>query len=83
LVRCRPNPSSGEVTFDIPAFLSARRAQLNVLDAFGRRIWSRDLSKESGPLQIAVPEAAAWPTGVYHWELRRDKDRTRGTFIRQ
>ncbi len=83
LVRCRPNPSSGEVTFDIAALPSAQRARLTVLDAFGRRVWWRDLSKESGPLQIAVPEAAAWPTGVYHWELRRNKERTTGTFIRQ
>lgn len=82
-VRCRPNPGSGEITFDIIDLPQAKRAQLNVLDAFGRRVWSRDLSKESGPLQIVVPEAASWPAGVYHWELRHDRARTRGTFIRQ
>lgn len=82
-VRCRPNPGSGEITFDIIELPQAKRAQLNVLDAFGRRVWSRDLNKESGPLQIVVPEAASWPAGIYHWELRHDRERTRGTFIRQ
>jgi hypothetical protein len=82
-VVCRPNPSSGEVTFDVADLPPAQRARLSVLDAFGRRVWWRDLSKESGPLQIAVPEAAAWPAGVYHWELRRDKERSTGIFVRQ
>jgi hypothetical protein len=82
-VTCRPNPSSGEITFDIAAFEPAKRARLSVFDAFGRRIWWRDLHGERGPLSIAVPEAAEWSAGVYHWELRRDKERAQGTFIRQ
>lgn len=82
-VRCRPNPSMGAVTFDIVALPQLRRAQLNVFDAFGRRVWYRDLGSETGPNQIMVPEAASWPAGVYHWELRLDEQKSTGTFVRQ
>jgi len=82
-LRCRPNPSPGEVVFDIVALPQPRRAQLTVFDAFGQRVWWRDLGKETGPLQVNVPEAASWPKGVYHWELRFDKQKSSGTFIRQ
>jgi Cohesin domain len=82
-VRCHPNPSPGEVVFDILALPQPRRTQLTVFDAFGRRMWWRDLGKETGSMQVIVPEAAAWPKGVYHWELRFDKQRSVGTFIRQ
>ena len=82
-VRCQPNPSAGEVIFDILALPQPRRAQLTVFDAFGRRLWWRDLGKETGPVQISVPEAAAWPSGVYRWELRFDQQKSAGSFIRQ
>ncbi len=82
-VRCHPNPSPGEVIFDIVALPQPSRAQLAVFDAFGRSIWHRDLAKETGPMQINVPEAASWPNGVYHWELRFDKQQSTGTFVRQ
>ncbi len=82
-VRCRPNPSMGAVTFDIVALPQTRRAQLNVFDAFGRRVWHRDLGSETGPLQLVVPEAAAWPVGVYQWELRMDQQKSSGMFVRQ
>ena len=82
-VRCRPNPSPGEVVFDILALPQPQRAQIAVFDAFGRRMWWRDLGKETGPMQINVSEAAFWPKGVYHWELRFDKQMSTGTFIRQ
>ncbi len=81
-VRCRPNPSLGEVVFDVLALPQPRRAQLTVFDAFGHRVWWQDLSKETGPVQLSVPEAANWPTGVYHWELRFDKQKSVGTFVR-
>jgi len=81
-VRCRPNPSPGEVVFDIVALPQPRRAQLTVFDAFGQQVWWRDLGKETGPLQVNVPEASSWPNGVYHWELRFDKQKSTGTFIR-
>jgi|GEM_PF-696194 len=82
-VVCRPNPSMGEITFDLGYYPMPKRAQLTVLDAFGRRVWQRDLSRMAGPIQVSVPEAANWLVGVYHWELRRDKAREQGTFIRQ
>ena len=82
-VRCHPNPSPGEVIFDIVALPQPHRARLVVFDAFGRSIWHRDLAKETSPIQINVPEAAFWPNGVYHWELRFDKQKSLGTFIRQ
>ncbi|MDO8368350.1 MAG: cohesin domain-containing protein [Saprospiraceae bacterium] len=82
-VRCRPNPSPGEVVFDIVALPQPHRAQITVFDAFGRRMWWRDLGMETGPTQVYVPEAASWPNSVYHWELRFDKQKSTGTFIRQ
>lgn len=82
-VRCRPNPSIGAVTFDIITLPQTRRARLYVFDAFGRRVWHRDLGSEMGPVQIAVPEAATWPVGVYHWELRMDRQKSTGLFVRQ
>ena len=80
-VRCRPNPSLGEVVFDVMALPQPRHAQLTVFDAFGHRVWWQDLGKETGPVQINVPEAANWPAGVYHWELRFDKQKSVGTFV--
>jgi len=82
-VRCHPNPSMGALTFDIVALPQTQRAQLNVFDAFGRRVWHRDLGSETGPIQIAVPEAAAWPACVYQWELRIDRQKSTGMFVRQ
>ncbi len=81
-VRCWPNPSLGEVVFDVMALPQPRHAQLTVFDAFGHRVWWQDLGKETGPVQINVPEAANWPAGVYHWELRFDKQKSVGTFVR-
>ena len=83
LVTCRPNPSVGEVVFDIAALPKAHRAQLQILDAFGRRVWQQQLSHVSESRQIKVPEAAQWPAGVYHWELRFDHQKAGGVFIRQ
>jgi hypothetical protein len=83
LVTCRPNPSAGEVVFDIAALPQARRAQLQILDSFGRRVWQQQLSDNTESRQIKVPEAAQWPAGVYHWELRFDQQRAGGVFIRQ
>ncbi len=81
-VTCRPNPSLGEVTFEVQALPRPLRAQLTVFDAFGQRVWWRDLSKETGSVEIRVPEAVNWPVGVYHWELRFDQQKSVGTFVR-
>jgi hypothetical protein len=81
-VRCYPNPGNGELFFDIPSPGVVKRIQLTVFDAFGHRLWQRDLRKEQFPLQLGIPEAAAWPGGVYKWELRYDKNRSAGSFIR-
>jgi hypothetical protein len=83
LVTCRPNPSAGEVIFDIAALPKAHRAQLQILDAFGRRVWQQPLSNVTQSQQIKVQEAAQWPAGVYHWELRFDQQKAGGVFIRQ
>lgn len=82
-IRCHPNPSQGAVTFDLLSLPNAGRAQLLVFDAFGRRVWHQHLSAVSAPSQITIPEAAAWPAGVYHWELRFDRQKSSGAFVRQ
>ncbi|HLP96259.1 MAG TPA: cohesin domain-containing protein [Saprospiraceae bacterium] len=83
LVTCRPNPSAGEVIFDIAALPQSHRSQLQILDAFGRRVWQMPLSNVTQSQQIKIPEAAQWPAGVYHWELRFDQQKAGGIFIRQ
>ncbi|MCC7466640.1 MAG: hypothetical protein IT261_10235 [Saprospiraceae bacterium] len=83
LVTCRPNPGAGELVFDIAALPQVRRAQLQILDAFGRRVWQQHLSNITESQQIKLPEAAQWPAGVYHWELRFDQRKAVGAFVRQ
>ncbi|MEO6759546.1 MAG: hypothetical protein ABIO24_08840, partial [Saprospiraceae bacterium] len=82
-LRCHPNPGAGPLTFDIQALPQPRRARLLVYDAFGNRMWWRDLDPSGAPQQLSVPEAANWSPGVYYWELRFDRQRSSGSFVRQ
>ncbi|MBX2890558.1 MAG: hypothetical protein KF734_06495 [Saprospiraceae bacterium] len=79
---CRPNPAAAEVGFDL-TMPQAGKARLSIYGAFGTRVFFREYALEQGPHALTVPQAAEWPAGVYHWELRHGKQRAKGTFIRQ
>ncbi|GAB4489036.1 MAG: hypothetical protein OHK0019_06110 [Saprospiraceae bacterium] len=79
---CRPNPTSSEANFDL-VMAESGKMRLSIYGAFGTRVFFREYSLEKGAHTLTVPEASEWPAGVYHWELRRGKERAQGTFIRQ
>lgn len=46
------------------------KARVVILGAFGERLSLRDIVVEGGPQEIALPEADALKTGVYHWWVK-------------
>lgn len=56
----QPNPSSGEVTINLPAHAGASRLQ--VMDAQGRPVWQQNLTGENRQVLLSL---AHLPNGVY------------------
>jgi hypothetical protein len=78
----RPNPSSGEVVFSVhePPVGPGRIA---LFDAFGKLIFMRRVEFTAGSQDIAAPETAALPPGVYVWKVLADGRKVAGHLVRQ
>ncbi|MBG8554353.1 SBBP repeat-containing protein [Hymenobacter guriensis] len=66
-VQAFPNPFGRELQVQLPA----GAITLAAYDALGRRCWQRSLSKEARGGFLSVPEASAWPAGVYLLTVRQ------------
>lgn len=78
----RPNPSSGEVVFSVhePPIGPGRIA---LFDAFGKLIFMRRVEFTAGSLDIAAPETAALPPGVYVWKVIVAGQKVSGHLVKQ
>lgn len=81
-VRVQPNPSGGAMSFQFK-LPEAGRVRLSIYDAYGVRMFYRDLELPAGKQSLQLSEAAAWPAGVYNYDLRAGSLRAKGHLVRQ
>ncbi len=80
---CRPNPSTDVFALDMN-LQSAANTRIIFYDAFGRRVFYREVALNAGAQSIQVPEAATWPAGVYRWDVKAGKSqRAKGHAVKQ
>jgi hypothetical protein len=79
---CRPNPSSGEVTFKV---LSAKpgKGRIALFGPYGNRVFVRDVALDSGEQEFIVPEVGQLPAGVYIWKVYAGGEKTQGHLVKQ
>jgi hypothetical protein len=81
--RCLPNPVTGAARMVIEA-PRAGKARLMLFSAFGARAGYREFELAKGVNEVALPEAAAWPPGVYSWLLMLGSQRAaEGRVVKQ
>ena len=80
-VTCLPNPAPGGVTLQLDSPVE-KPVTVAVFSAFGVRRFYRELTLTTGVTRLELPEATAWPAGVYVWKLNAGKDKIQGTFIK-
>ncbi len=78
----RPNPTLGDVTLEVQS-LKAEKCRIALYDAFGRRIFLRELMLQEGHQDIPLPEATQLPTGVYIWKVYTQSLQAQGHLIKQ
>ncbi len=79
-VTLRPNPAGQEAWLDC-ALPAGGPVRLRVYDALGIPLLSREVDLPAGGNTLALPEIAAWPPGVYGYELRAGELRAVGYLI--
>lgn len=82
LASIRPNPSAGGATLVVQA-LKAEKARVALSDAFGRRVFMREVLLCEGQQEIPLPEVAQLPTGVYVWKVYTPSLKTQGHLVKQ
>jgi len=78
----QPNPASGEVTLSIQAE-KAEKCRVAVFDAFGQMLFFREFELQEGRQELALPEVAPLPAGVYSWKVYTLSLETQGQLIKQ
>ncbi|MGM0612560.1 MAG: T9SS type A sorting domain-containing protein, partial [Bacteroidota bacterium] len=65
-----PNPASGKtaVDFEVPY---GGKAQFEVVDLFGRKLYSNDLSVEAGKHDVIL-NTKSWSSGIYYYSVTFD-----------
>jgi len=66
-----PNPYGQTVTVRLSSAASGR-ATLTARDALGRTLLTQTVQTTAGTQDVPLPQAAAWPAGVYHLFVRQD-----------
>ena len=79
---CHPNPTTGEVTLSVTAPAPAR-GRILMLDAFGRRMFMREVTLTQGEQTFVLPEVSQLPAGVYIWKVLAEGLKTQGNLIKQ
>ncbi|MDO8367786.1 MAG: T9SS type A sorting domain-containing protein [Saprospiraceae bacterium] len=77
-----PNPTKGDATLVVQA-LKAEKGRIALFDAFGRRLFVRDVLFQEGKQDIPLPEVAPLPTGVYVWKVYTPSFKTQGHLVKQ
>lgn len=78
----RPNPSSGEVVFSVHE-PPAGPGRIALFDAFGKLIFMRRVEFAAGSQDIAAPEVAGLPLGVYVWKVIVAGQKVAGHLVKQ
>jgi len=78
----QPNPASGEVRLSIQAE-KAEKCRVAVFDAFGQMLFFREFELQEGRQELALPEVAPLPAGVYSWKVYTLSLETQGQLIKQ
>lgn len=80
-VVCRPNPTAGEMRF---SFTTAKEtnARLDIFDTVGNRVSGRQLALKPGTQEIALPEIAGLPAGMYKWRLSDEAINITGNLVK-
>ena len=77
-----PNPTVGDATLVVQA-RKAEKARIALSDAFGSRLFMRELLLEEGRQNIPLPEVAQLPGGVYVWKVYTPNFKTQGHLVKQ
>lgn len=79
---CRPNPSSGQLTFSIKA-PEPGKTRIALYSPFGVRVLAQDVLLSAGEQEIDLPEAAHLPAGVYVWKVLSRGNKLQGHWVKQ
>ena len=80
---CTPNPTSGTAALNIQS-TTAGKARVWLFNAAGGRVLMRDvvLSADT-PQDVALPEVAQLPAGVYLWKVAMSGERVEGRLVKE
>jgi hypothetical protein len=78
----RPNPTLGDATLVVQS-LKAEKSRIVLYDAFGRRLFMREVMLQEGRQDIPLPETVQLPTGVYTWKVYTQSLQAQGHLIKQ
>lgn len=80
---CAPNPTSGSAALNIQS-TTAGKARVWLFNAAGGRVLMRDvvLSADT-PHEVALPEIAQLPAGVYLWKVAMSGERVEGRLVKE
>lgn len=80
---CSPNPTNGAASLRAES-AKAGKARFWLLDASGRRLLLRDVVLEADtPQDIALPELAQMPAGIYLWKMSFSGERVEGRLVKE
>jgi len=77
-----PNPTAGGATLFVQA-LKAEKSRFSLFDAFGHRLFMRELLLREGIQEIPLPEIAPIPSGVYIWKVYTPNLEVQGHLVKQ
>ena len=81
-VTCAPSPTSGAVEMNLFSE-SPTKARVSVFGPFGVRMYYWELELAKGVNNLPVREVAAWPAGIYTWQVQAGAEKAVGRFVKQ
>jgi hypothetical protein len=77
-----PNPTSGEAILKLHEAIQGK-VRFALFDAFGKRMFIKDLVLTAGTQEIQLPETARLTPGVYNWKVYAPAQKAQGHLIKQ
>ncbi|HRI60591.1 MAG TPA: T9SS type A sorting domain-containing protein [Saprospiraceae bacterium] len=80
---CLPNPTTGDVTFQIRAD-HAEKGRLALFSSFGQLVFMHNVQIEAGEQTFTAPGIADLPAGVYAWKVwTQSGEKVQGHLVKQ
>lgn len=76
-----PNPTTGSSVLSIKATTTGK-ARVAIFDAFGKRVYFRELTLEAGRQDLSLEEVAQFSAGVYAWKVYTQDSEAQGHLIK-